>query len=412
MHLRAFIILFASVFIGTMGISMVSPLLPVYAEDLGATGIWIGLTFSVFAITQTIFGPIVGRISDRFGRKIFIVGGLLIYFVAAIGYLTAESFVQVFIFRAISGIGTACIFSIARAYVGDMVPRGQEGRWFGLFQTADIVGFGIGPLLAGGVRQFFGFDAVFISMAALMLAAAGFASVLLPGQASAKREEWDIPTPDASFLSALKDRLVLGVTLNMGLAAITFGATFSFLAVLMEDRLEASPALIGVAFSMVALSAGLGQPIFGRVADRVNRKVLVTIGLGVAAVALFGIGTVPPIWILLGLLVMMGIGEAIIMVTTSAMQVVAGRRAGMGTVIGLGTAGQGIGIVFGSIAGGSAVDSIGLEAAFYFGAITMIIGAPIFLLLTRGEPVNERELSSEEMRDGALRPGEQPAGGR
>ena len=53
---------------------MVSPLLPVYAKDLGATGIWIGLTFSIFAVTQTIFGPFAGRLSNGYGRKPFIVG--------------------------------------------------------------------------------------------------------------------------------------------------------------------------------------------------------------------------------------------------------------------------------------------------------------------------------------------------
>jgi MFS transporter, DHA1 family, multidrug resistance protein len=49
---RSFLVLFAAVFVATMGISMVSPLLPVYAEQLGATGLWIGVTFSSFAITQ------------------------------------------------------------------------------------------------------------------------------------------------------------------------------------------------------------------------------------------------------------------------------------------------------------------------------------------------------------------------
>src|SRR3712207_2671998 len=120
---RAFIALYISVFVATMGISMVSPLLPVYAEDLGADGIWLGLTFSAFAIVQAICGPIVGRLSDRLPRKPFIMAGLLIYMVAALGYLTAGSFAQVIAFRAFSGLGTSMIFSVARAYVGDMTPR-------------------------------------------------------------------------------------------------------------------------------------------------------------------------------------------------------------------------------------------------------------------------------------------------
>ena len=131
--------LYVAVFVATLGISMVSPLLPVYAKTLGASGVWLGITFSVFAVVQTFFGPFAGRLSDRYGRKPFIVAGLVVYLIAALGYLTAQSFYQVIAFRAFSGFGTSLIFSVARAYVGDMTPRGQEGRWLGVFATADIV---------------------------------------------------------------------------------------------------------------------------------------------------------------------------------------------------------------------------------------------------------------------------------
>ncbi|MBN9492673.1 MFS transporter [bacterium] len=95
MRSRPFIALYIAVLVATMGISMVSPLLPVYAKDLGANGVWLGLTFSVFAIVQTFVGPFAGRLSDKFGRKPFIILGLAIYIIAAVGYLTAENFYQV-----------------------------------------------------------------------------------------------------------------------------------------------------------------------------------------------------------------------------------------------------------------------------------------------------------------------------
>jgi DHA1 family multidrug resistance protein-like MFS transporter len=117
--------LYVAVFVATLGISMVSPLLPVYAKDLGASGVWLGLTFSSFAIVQTFFGPFAGRLSDRYGRKPFIVAGLLVYFVAAVGYLTAQSFYQVLAFRTFSGLGTSLIFSVSCAFVGDMSPKGH-----------------------------------------------------------------------------------------------------------------------------------------------------------------------------------------------------------------------------------------------------------------------------------------------
>jgi MFS transporter, DHA1 family, multidrug resistance protein len=389
---RPFIVLFASVFVATMGISMVSPLLPVYAEELGATGIWIGLTFSVFAITQTIFGPFAGRWSDRYGRKPFIVAGLLIYFVAALGYLTANSFYQVLAFRALSGMGTSLIFSVARAYVGDMVPPGHEGRWFGMFATADIIGFGIGPLLAGIIRGVLGFDAVFVAMAALMISSAGIVSVLLPASGRPQMSAGDERKKTVGFIEALRNRLVFALTLNMALISVTFGATFSFLAVMLEDDLGIGPILIGLAFGAESIAAGVSQPFVGRLADIYSRRLLVAIGLGAAACVLLGIGLTTTFWVIILLLVMMGIAGAVSQVANSAMQVVAGRHVGMGTVIGLGSAGNGVGIVFGSVAGGVLVDWYGISAAFFFGGFSMLAGIPLFLWLTRGVATTETEL--------------------
>lgn len=372
-----------------MGISMVSPLLPVYAEELGATGIWIGLTFSIFAVTQTMFGPFAGRWSDRYGRKPFIVAGLLLYFTAALGYLTAQSFVQVMAFRALSGVGTSFIFSVARAYIGDMVPHGHEGRWFGLFATADIVGFGIGPIFAGVVREATGFDSVFVAMALLMGASAMIVGTLLPRispeqrqQAFARRQR------EVSFREALRQRLVLAITLTMAVTSLSFGSTFSFLAVKLE-QIGTGPVLIGATFAMESFASGLLQPFTGRLADRVDRRMLVVLGIGFTAVALALVGAASHVAVIMALLVCMGIGQSFSFVASSAMQVVAGRRVGMGTVIGLGSAGNGAGIVVGSVLAGLIVDFWGTNAAFYFGGVAMVIGLPLFWWLTHGIAVTE-----------------------
>ncbi|MEX2081126.1 MAG: MFS transporter [Dehalococcoidia bacterium] len=402
---RPFVVLYMAVFVATMGISMVSPLLPVYAEQLGATGVWIGLTFSVFAITQTIVGPFAGRISDRFGRKPFITAGLLLYLVAALGYLTAESFHQVIAFRALSGVGTSLIFSVARAYIGEMVPPGHEGRWFGVFATGDIIGFGVGPLLAGVLRSAFGFDSVFVGMALLMGASAAIVVLLLPSRTprfGRVEGEAEPPAVSLGFGAALRDRLVLALSLNMALTSLAFGATFSFLAVLMEDELGAGPVLIGVVFGAQSLASGLAQPLIGPLADRFDRRMLVSAGIALDAVFLFGLGLAGNVGFVLLMLVGQGAFGALAYVSSSAMQVVAGRRAGMGTVLGLGSAGNGVGIVVGSVIGGLLVDLFELRAAFFFGGLAMASGIPVFLALTRGVRVSEGDPpSSGRMTDAA-----------
>lgn len=389
MRSRPFLVLYAAVFVATMGISMVSPLLPVFAQRLGATGIWIGLTFSVFAVTQTLFGPFAGRWSDRWGRKPFIVVGLLLYFAAALGYLTATTFWQVLAFRALSGLGTSLIFSVARAYIGDLVPPTYEGRWFGVFATADIIGFGVGPVLAGVVRELWGFDAVFLGMAALMASSAAIVAALLPARPPRPLEGSPGRQAELRFGVALRDRLVLALTLTMGLTSLSFGATFSFLAVRMEG-LGAGAAVIGVAFGAESVASALVQPFAGQLADRLERRSLLAAGLLASAGMLFALAVTERVAAIVLLMLLMGAAGAVSAVATSAMQVVAGRRAGMGTVLGLGSAGNGLGIVIGSVAGGILVDAFGLGAAFAFGGAAVLSGIPLFLALTSGLPTHER----------------------
>ena len=388
---RPFIALYIAVFVATMGISMVSPLLPVYAEELGAEGMLLGLTFSSFAIVQAVAGPITGRLSDRYPRKPFIVFGLLVYMVAAIGYLTAQNVWQVIGFRAFSGLGTSMIFSVARAYVGDLTPRGHEGRWMGVFATADIIGFGTGPLIAGAVRQTLGFDAVFVTMAALMGTSALIVTAFLPRRAPRSHRSSEEAVAQTGFLAALSDRLVLAVVINMSLVSLSFGASFAFLGLRLEEDIGATPIMIGLAFATQDLTGGVAQPVFGRLADRYYRPLLVAIGLGVLGVLQAGIGQVESYALVVAFLFGMGAAQAISGVASSAIQVVAGRRVGMGTVLGLGSFGNGMGIIVGSLIGGLLTDLSGIPAAFLFSGIVIGLGAPLFLLLTRGQQTSEDE---------------------
>ena len=410
MRSRAFLSLYFAVFVAVMGISMVSPLLPVYAKEMGASGVWLGLTFSAFAITQAIFGPFAGRLSDRYGRKPFIVAGLLVYLIAAIGYLTAQSFYQVIAFRAFSGIGTSLIFSVTRAYIGDMTPPGQEGRWLGTFATGDIIGFGTGPLVAGLLREVFGFRSVFVAMALLLASSAVIILWWLPGRppVSQERRARNLVAPRLSFKAALTTPIVLAVTVFMLVTSLSSGAAMSFLGLHLENNIGVGPILVGVAFATQDLAAGFAQPLFGRMADRYNRRLLVVIGLSMSAVFIAFMGLANSYLLIVLLLFLMGAGGAISQVSAGAIQVVAGRKVGMGTVIGLGSAGNGVGIVIGSVIGGLLLDQFSISAPFLFGGVMTAIGMILFVVLTRG--VEMAEVPETHVR-GELSPEASAAGG-
>jgi len=159
---------------------MVSPILTLVAKDLGATGAFLGLSFSAFAISQGVSTLLFGRLSDRWGRRPLIVAGFLVYGASAVGYATAAGFEQIIAARFIGGFGTAAVFPIAMAYIGEMADEGREGTWMGTFNMANFVGFGVGPLIGGVIRDLAGADAAFWTMSGILLGTALLVFFLLP----------------------------------------------------------------------------------------------------------------------------------------------------------------------------------------------------------------------------------------
>jgi len=380
---KPFLVLYFVVLVATMGISLVSPILPIFAKELGATGILIGLTFGVFAVTSIIISPFVGMWSDRYGRKPFIILGLFIYLIAALGYLISDQLWQVIAFRALSGGGSSLIFSVARAYLGVITPENHEGRWTGIFSSADIIGFGLGPLIAGWIRQQSGFDWVFISMALLMGIAALVVLLFLPSDPKSKSS---IFTDDVVFLSikkALRHRIVLALTLNWAIIALTWGTVLSFMGLRLEN-LGISATAIGLVFALESFSSALTQPFFGIVADRISRRLLNTIGIMLVIIFFTFLGFIENLYWIYMTMIAVGASLGLAVVSLTAMQVDVGRQLGMGTVMGINQAGMSAGVLFGALFSGLVIDITGKDNAFFFfAAFLMLIGLIFFHFLSR-----------------------------
>jgi MFS family permease len=123
--------LFFSIFAMITGVGIVVPLLPIYARDLGASGLYIGLIFGSFPLSRTFFLPYFGRLSDKKGRKPFIVIGLFTYALISLVFILSHSVASLIVLRFIQGITSALILPVTQAYVGDITPKGREGFTMG-----------------------------------------------------------------------------------------------------------------------------------------------------------------------------------------------------------------------------------------------------------------------------------------
>jgi DHA1 family multidrug resistance protein-like MFS transporter len=138
--------LFFSIFAAVTGVGIVVPLLPVYAHDLGASGLYIGLIFGAFSLSRTFFLPYFGRQSDKRGRKPFIVTGLFSYAVISVAFILSTGVESLIVIRFVQGITSAMIMPVVQAYVGDITPEGKEGWVMGLFNMSLFIGLSAGPV--------------------------------------------------------------------------------------------------------------------------------------------------------------------------------------------------------------------------------------------------------------------------
>ncbi len=406
---RPFITLSIAIFAATMGIGMVAPVLPVHARSLGATGPQVALTFSAFALTQVVISPFAGRLADRSGRKPLIVLGTITYVIAALGWFFTDDINTAIALRALTGVGSGLVFSLAGAYIGDLTPDGHEGRYMGVFGLFDFMGFGVGPVVSGIVRDRYDFDAVFLSMAGLMVVATLLIAVLLPAKVSApgrgKRGEVGAASSEGEPATArpgpapwpvvLRDPMMQGVfALRLGFA-LAFGAAFSFLAIHLEQELGATATMVGFVLAGQELTGGLLQPLFGPVADRYDRRAMVVFGMALASVGYITLAMSSSYAVILTMFIVgAGGGAAIQGVAGRAVEVDIGRRLGMATTMSLGSMAFALGVLIGSIGGGVladggslgplSVDGLGVRSVFIAAAASLLAGGIIFALRAGG----------------------------
>jgi DHA1 family multidrug resistance protein-like MFS transporter len=376
---KVFPILALSIFSSMLGVGIVAPLLPLYAENLGATGIWIGIIFASYSVSRSIFMPLVGWFSDRRGRKLLLCIGLLGYSLISLGYIWADSVSQLTLVRLINGVAAAMVIPIAQAYVGEVSPEGEEGRWMGYFNAAFFTGFGFGPLMGGVLTDHFGMNAAFSTMGGLNMLAFLIAAIFLPE--AGLRKAAANPSPSFREMSAsdtIKGVFSFRLAFSMGR-----GIFAAFMPIFAGTYIGLSPTLIGVLLAFNILSMSLLQIYGGHVADRFSRRALVTIG-GLTNLAFLALITVGGnFWQLLGICALGGLGGAISMPAASALTVEEGRKFGMGSAMAMFALAFSIGMAVGPLLSGVIADMVNINSVFYFGAIMSLVGTSLFIWFTK-----------------------------
>ena len=191
--------IFLIVAVDVLGLTIMIPLLPFYAEKLGATAGQVGLLIGVYAACQLVSGPMLGRASDFTGRKPLLIVSQIGTLIGFLVLAFAPSLWVVFLARVIDG-ATAGNLSLAQAYISDVTRPEERAKSFGIIGIAFGMGFLIGPAISGYLAHF-SFRLPIFAAAALSLTSIMATTFLLP---SAKTSAVDTSAPGGRRLSLLQ----------------------------------------------------------------------------------------------------------------------------------------------------------------------------------------------------------------
>ncbi len=377
MNNRVLVTLFLAIFTTTLGVGIIVPILPIYAEASAAGGMAIGLIFGSFSLSRTLFVPIFGRLSDRKGRKPFITAGLFAYCLISIAFTLSDNVYYIVIVRFLQGVSSAVILPVAWAYVGELSTPEREGRLMGVFQLSMMGGLSFGPILGGIVNDTLGVRATFYSMGLFCFLGFLLSLLFLPSEKGTRR---GADKRGAAYMSLLKDRTVLTLCIHRVCLACSIGAIWAFLPLLADKYLSLSSTSIGIVLMLNTAGSALLLYPMGVAADRYDKRYAVIIGGVVAAFAVFSLVYARNFTLLLTAGLAHGIALGAVTPSVMAVAVIAGRENNaMGAVMGLVSMAHSLGMLIGPVVSGAVVDLISFPWAFIVGGGALLIGTVIFM---------------------------------
>ena len=377
---RAFAVLSISLFASMLGLGIVSPLMSIFAEDLGATGIWLGAIFSGYFLARALIMPFIGRLSDQWGkRKVFLALGLATLGFTSLGYILSRDVIQLMLARFLQGLGSGIVLPISLAYIGDITPDGKEGSYIGYINIARMAGWGSGPLVGGVLMELYGFEMPFLLMGALAFLALLVVFVALP-----EKETPELSSirhrPSISYRTILNIPAIRGVVVFRIITAIGTGNLFSFFP-LLADTLGIPPGDVGILLSSRVLIMSFLQGPFGILADKYDKARLILFsGVG-SAILMLLVPSTHTFWELLVLGLFIGLIWAMLIPASTGLAAEYGREHGMASVMSTINVGMSVGMVIGPLTSGIIMDLFNIQAIFYYGGIMAILGSLLFFIL-------------------------------
>jgi multidrug resistance protein len=368
-----------------MGIGLIGPVLPRYAQTFGVSTTLIGFLITIFGIMRMLVDIPAGHLAERIGRRPVLVSGPLILSLGSIGCGLATSYWQLAAFRLVQGIGSALFTTTAMIMLADISTPANRGRIMSLYQGSLLLGSSLGPTMGGLIAEHYGLEAPFFCFAIFTFLAAIWAYLRLPETRSATAlETINNPHPAGGMKNLLFNaNFILISVVTWGIFFTRTGAQLEIIPLLSYDRLGLSVGQVGIALTLVALLQFLVIFIAGGLSDRWGRKAIIVPGVLLNAVSLVMLSQSYAHWFLLVSCALLGVGSGFAGPVPAAYVVDISPQGNYGKTMGLYRAIGDLGFVIGPVLLGWLVDLRDFNLALWFNGGFLLLSALLFQLLAK-----------------------------
>ncbi|MEP6914345.1 MAG: MFS transporter [Acidobacteriota bacterium] len=384
---RPLFVIFITLFVNLVGFGIIIPLLPFYAQTFGASPLVIGLLFASFSLSQLVAAPLLGDLSDRWGRRPILIFSLLGTVVSFVMLATATSLTLLFAARVVDGLSGGNI-TTARAYIADITTEENRAKAFGVLGAAFGLGFIVGPALGAAFSRI-SYTAPIWAAAAITVVATIMAWVWLPEtvhRAQAGRAPW-------RALGELWRRVNLRILFTIDFVYWTAFAVYqTTFALFGAHRFGFDAAHIGYLLSAfgfvgVVVQGALVAPIVRLLGERRT----LGIGLLFAAVGWGGSALTHSVPVFVAMLVPGAIGIGLCNATLSALISNSAGPQEQGRVQGAAGALESLGRTIGPVWGNGTLQRFGEGTAYGSAAIALMAVAALTLKYRSGSDTRASE---------------------
>lgn len=372
------VILMINMFIAMVGMGLIIPILPKYVTEFGATGQAMGYLVAAFGLTQFLFSPIAGEMSDKYGRKLPIVAGIGLFTISQIMFGIAEEMWMLYASRLLGGISAALMTPPMMAYVADITTEEKRGKGLGLLMASMTLGVVIGPGI-GGMLADYGIRIPFYTAAAL----AGVSTVVtllflteslsveerMRARSSHKKQDNLLRQMAASMKAPYFMLLVLVFSLTFGLQ--NFEAIFGMY---VDVKYGFTPKDISLMITLGAIIGVICQAVLiERLLRKFGEKKVLLAMFGLSGISMILLLFVSNYFLILFVTMLFFVATSIV---RPAINTLLSKMAGdeQGFVAGMNNAYMSLGNIIGPAIAGILFD-IHIQIPYAFGAIVLFVSA-------------------------------------